>query len=457
MITSRRAALLVGATIIASAAALAITIAYLRGALAARSVYHLEAVFPDALGIREQARVYLAGVEVGEVQKVWLTPDLRARVRMALRKEVEVPIDTVAVVMSPGIAGVEKLIALIPGNSPQRATEGTELKGTKEPGISDIAPVAQETLQEMQKLVRTANTLLSDQQMQQSMRQTLENVEVASRRLTVLLKQAEKVLASAGNSFDSVVKDTHRATRLLPQVVNDLQALLEQSRELVLTAQHATESFDKFVSDEQLQQDLRDAARQMNILGGKLNQITEDIGKYTGDEELRQSVVGTVSEAQATLVQARQATERINQFVERLIQPGRIAIQPVEVSLDVYGLLRSSAFRTDLTLSFPYRNDRFIDLGVYDVTESNKFILQYGSKLASNLDLRYGLYASKPGVGFSWKLRPGMQLRVDAFDPNNLHVNTRANIPLGNDWSMWVGLDSLFRANQPLLGLRLVR
>ncbi|MCL6475347.1 MAG: MlaD family protein [Firmicutes bacterium] len=457
MMTPRKAVFLVGMTIILAGIWIAVTVIYLRGTLAARRVYHVEAVFPDALGIREQARVYLAGVEVGEVQKVWLTSDLQARVRLALRKDVRIPEDSLAVVMSPGIAGVDKMIALVPGKSPVEAQEGTVLRGTKEPGISDLAPVAQETLREVQRLVRSVNALIADPEMQAGIRQTLNNVEQASARLTVLIEQARGLLASTGRSLDAVVQDTRRSTRILPEVMADLKALLEQSRELVRTAQHATESFDRFVSDEQLQRNLREVAAEMNALSAKLNRIAEDIGKYTGDEELRENVRGTVAEARATLTEARQATERINRFVERLIQPGKLSIRPTEVSLDVYGLLRDGNFRTDLTLSFPYRDNRFFYLGVYDVTESNKFILQYGSQLAPTLDLRYGLYASKPGVGVDWRFKPGLHLRADAFDPNDLQINTRAKIQLSTDWSLWVGIDSLFDQNQPVLGVQLTR
>ena len=457
MMTPRKAVFLVGMTIILAGIWIAVTVIYLRGTLAARRVYHVEAVFPDALGIREQARVYLAGVEVGEVQEIWLTSDLQARVRLAVRKEVRIPEDSVAVVMSPGIAGVDKMIALVPGKSPVEAQEGTVLQGTKEPGISDLAPVAQETLQEVQRLVRSVNALIADPEMQAGIRQTLNNVERASARLTVLLEQARALLASTGRSLDAVVQDTRRSTRMLPEVVAELEALLQQSRELVRTAQHATESFDRFVSDERLQQNLREVAAEMNALSAKLNRIAEDIGKYTGDEELRENVRGTVAEARATLTEARQATERINRFVERLIQPGRLAIRPTEVSLDVYGLLRDGNFRTDLTLSFPYRDNRFFYLGVFDVTESNKFILQYGSQLAPTLDLRYGLYASKPGVGVDWRFTPRLHLRADVFDPNDLQINTRAKIQLNTDWSLWVGIDSLFGQNQPVLGVQLTR
>ena len=457
MITSRKAVFLVGITIILAVAWIAATVIYLRGNLAARRYYHVEVVFPDALGIRQQARVYLAGVEVGEVQKVWLTRDLRARVRLALRKEVSIPADSVAVVMSPGIAGVDKLISLLPGRSPVQAQEGTLLQGMKEPGISDLAPVVQETLQEVQRLVHSVNVLVSDPQMKSGIRQTLRNVEEASARFTVLIEQAQSLLASAGRSLDAVVQDTRRSTKMLPEVVANLEALLEQSRELMRTAQHATESFDRFVSDEQLQQNLRDIAREMNALSAKLNRIADDIGKYTGDEELRENVRGTVAEARATLAEAREATEKVNRFVERLIQPSKLSIKPLDLSLDVYGLLRDSSFRTDLTVSFPYRDNRFFYLGVYDVTESNKFILQYGSPLKPTLDLRYGLYASKPGVGIDWKMKPGLQFRVDVFNPNDLQINMRAKIQLDADWSLWAGIDSLFDQNQPVIGVQLTR
>lgn len=460
MITSRRAVFLVGLTIILAATWTIATVVYLRGALAARQVYHIEAVFPDALGIREQARVYLAGVEVGEVQKVWLTPDLRARVRMAVRRDVMIPEDSTAVVMSPGIAGVDKLIALVPGRSPRSAEEGSEIRGTKEPGISELAPTAQEALQDVQKMVRSLSELIDlyrDVEMQASIKRTLRNVEQASARLTVVADQAQKLLASAGKSFDAVVQDTRRSTRMLPQVVEDLQGLLEQSRELVRTAQHATESFDRFVSDERFQQSLRDLAQEMSVLSAKLNRIADDIGKYTGDEDLRQNVRTTVAEARVTLTEARQATEKVNRFVERLIQPSRLSIQPIDVSLDVYGRLRDGVFRTDLTVSFPYRDNRFFHLGIYDVTESNKFIVQYGSQMAPNLDLRYGLYASKPGVGVDWKVGRKLSLRADVFNPNDLQINTRARLSLGADWGLWIGVDSLFNGNQPVIGLQLTR
>jgi phospholipid/cholesterol/gamma-HCH transport system substrate-binding protein len=457
MITSRRAVFLVGLTKILAAAWVVAIVVYLRGTLAARRVYHVEVVFPDALGIREQARVYLAGVEVGEVQKIWLTTDLQARARLALRRDVVVPEDTVAVVMSPGIAGVDKLIALLPGRSPVPAQEGSVLKGAKEPGLSDIAPVAQRTLQEVQQLVRSVNALLNDTEMQASIKRTLRNVEQASERLVTLTEEARQLLSSTQRSLDTVAADARRTTNRLPTLVDELQGVLQQSRELLRTVQQATTSVERFLNDEDLQQQLRETARQMNLLGERLNRIAEDIGKYTGDEQLRQDVRSTVSEARATLTEARQATEKINRFVERLVRPVELPIQRVEVSLDVVGLLRSQMYRTDLTLTFPYRENRFINLGVYDITESNSFILQYGSYTTSSLGLRYGLYASKPGVGLDWKLTPNISLHADAFRPNDLQINARLRYRLNADWSLWAGLDSLFRDNQPVLGFRLTR
>lgn len=454
--SSRKAVFLVGLTVLLAGAWVVATVIYLRGALAARRFYHVEAVFPDALGIREQARVYLAGVEVGEVQRVWLTPDLQARVRIALRNEVSIPDDTVAVVMSPGIAGVDKLIALIPGKSPVVAQEGATLRGIKEPGITDIAPVAQQTLQEVQELVRSANEWLTDAEMRASIKQTLRNVENASARLTALAEQTSQLLASAQRTLETTSMDVQGSIRPLPQVMEEFRALLIRSREAVNAAEQLVESVNRLVSDEQLQQSLRDTAREMSVLSTQLNRIAEDISKYTGDEEMRQNVRATVAEARATLAEARQATEKINRFVERLVQPAGVSLRPLDVSLDLYGLLRERTFRTDLTLTLPYRDNHFFYLGLYDATESNRFIVQYGTT-TPQLSLRYGLYASKPGVGIDWRLSPRLHLRADAFNPKDLQINARARLQLDADWSLWAGVDSLFRDNQPVVGLQITR
>ncbi len=70
---------------------------------------------------------------------------------------------------------------------------------------------------------------------------------------------------------------------------------------------------------------------------------------------------------------------------------------------------------------------------------------------------RYGLYASKLGVGLDLQTGAGMKLRLDAYDPNRLTVDAKSYVKINDDGSLWVGADSLLRHTTPTLGVRLSR
>lgn len=457
MMSSRKAAFLVGISVILASAWVVALVIYLRGSLATQRAYWVEAVFEDAQGIRPQARVYLAGVEVGEVQDVMLTPDFRARVRLAIRKDVVIPEDTVAVVASPGLAGVDRLISLLPGKSPRPVREGTILKGIRQPSLTDVAPVAQQALLEVQQLVQSANRWLNDPQLEASLKQTLSNLEVTSARLIALSEQTSSLLKGMERSVDTLTLEARQPIRNLSVVMKDLQTLLQRSSELVTTAQQAIQHIERLATDEQMLNDLRTTTTRMRELSERLNRIAEDVSLYTGDEQLRENLRVAVAEARATLTEARQATTNINRFVERLVQPRGVSVGTVDFSLDLLSELQENTFRTDFTVSVPYREGRYFYVGLYDITESNRIIAQYGSALLPTLNLRYGLYASKPGVGLDWNLRPGLQLRADLFNPNDLQMDLRAKIRLTPDWNLWVGVERLLDENRPVFGVQISR
>ena len=71
--------------------------------------------------------------------------------------------------------------------------------------------------------------------------------------------------------------------------------------------------------------------------------------------------------------------------------------------------------------------------------------------------LRYGVYASKLGVGFDWGAPLGTRFRLDAYDPNSFKLDARALLKVNNDFSLWLGADSLFKRTTPVIGVRLTR
>jgi phospholipid/cholesterol/gamma-HCH transport system substrate-binding protein len=79
--------------------------------------YPLEARFTSVTGLKVGAQVEIAGVQVGQVESIFLDPkDQRALVRFKIREGIELGDDVIASVKTAGLLG-DKFIQLSPGGS----------------------------------------------------------------------------------------------------------------------------------------------------------------------------------------------------------------------------------------------------------------------------------------------------------------------------------------------------
>ena len=80
--------------------------------------YSLKAEFDNVSGVKKGSAIQLAGVVVGSVEKVELSPDNVALVHLRLDKGIQVPADSIASVKSQGIIG-DKYIQISLGGDPE--------------------------------------------------------------------------------------------------------------------------------------------------------------------------------------------------------------------------------------------------------------------------------------------------------------------------------------------------
>ena len=78
--------------------------------------YNIYANFDNASGLKTGASVEVAGVEVGRVSAIQITPQYQARVSMKLHTGVKIHDDAIASIRTKGIIG-DKFVKLSPGNS----------------------------------------------------------------------------------------------------------------------------------------------------------------------------------------------------------------------------------------------------------------------------------------------------------------------------------------------------
>ncbi len=92
--------------------------------------YQLSAVFDNVSGLKTGAVVEVAGVDVGRVESIRLTPEYQAKVNMSLTRGLKVHDDAFASVRTKGIIG-DKFIKLSPGSSEKVLPSGGRITNTE--------------------------------------------------------------------------------------------------------------------------------------------------------------------------------------------------------------------------------------------------------------------------------------------------------------------------------------
>ncbi len=108
-----------------------LTWAYSRANVGGVDGYHVVAVFDRVDGLEIGADVRLAGIPVGEVVEMRLDPaTYRAEVVLAVRRDVPLPRDTAAAIVSTSLLG-SKYVALTPGAEEEMLAEGDRITITQ--------------------------------------------------------------------------------------------------------------------------------------------------------------------------------------------------------------------------------------------------------------------------------------------------------------------------------------
>jgi phospholipid/cholesterol/gamma-HCH transport system substrate-binding protein len=123
--------LIVGLFVLAGLAALAYISIQVGGvAYTGPGGLELHATFEEVGGLRPRAPVAIAGVKVGQVEKIELAPDMRARVTLDLDPGLELPSDTSARIVTSGLLG-DQFVTLEPGAEEDMLESGGEIDFTE--------------------------------------------------------------------------------------------------------------------------------------------------------------------------------------------------------------------------------------------------------------------------------------------------------------------------------------
>ena len=447
--------------------------------------FRVRVVFPDTRGLLAQAPVRMNGVKIGNVKDIELDMQTRKPIvtlSIARKYRNAIPDDS-KILISTGLLVSNPQIEIVPGSS-ETPMDPNALYYGEEP-LSTLAQISPETdrivkefsaaleamsprltrsMEHVEGILRRTETMMADfgvisgrarriasnPRIEKTLKGALVDLEAIS-------SQARKTTETFGSELQALMK---RNSGRVDDLVTGMFDLLQRFTDTVDAARGLVTRLAEQVNDPRLQQSLQETLDLTKATIARFNQVASDVHMLLGDAEVQGDLKATLTSVREATESGKKVAADMSRLVERLNLPSggpKFGIGQPGLNIEFGGRGTQPYFRSNIGVRFPLGKGNTFDLGVFDFAESNKLTAQYGTPFEGVGMFRYGLFASKLGVGLELNAPSGVEVVLDAYDPNRLTVDARAFLKLNSDWSLWMGADSVFRHTSPSLGVRLRR
>jgi len=473
---------------------------YLRGVYSSAKTYAFSVDFKNARGVTTGAAVQMAGVQIGRVESVNLTPENVARLRLRVDGKYPIP-NKARFTIATGLLASTAIVNVdpAPGGS-QIVDNEPKLTGTDAPNIDTAVAQGQEILMSATKITRVLEKLITSPQNQrdlertrESLARTTQNLARASESLPRLVRSVEQQEVSLARQAQELAADLRAAGASAPRIARNIEGLsgdvrgvlsenrasLREAADNIAGTTSAIRGLTDQINDEiktgNLKQNLAATSDNLRSISQRFDAIAANFERLSGDPRLTADLRETLTNVRDTSASVRNLASRI----ETIRIPGERrpratsggtpapppAPRPAPSSLLTEpGIVLDSVFdtnaervRLDANFTLLGAQGRFYRAGIFDLTERNRLNLQLGQPvLGGRSALRYGLIRGKLGGGLDTRVGP-LFVRADLYDPNRLTLDLRARARVSDTTSALFGLESAGSDNRATIGVQISR
>lgn len=258
--------------------------------------YTLKTYFSSASGVHEGSEVHLAGIEVGNVKTIQLSPfndpnrAVEIVMRVTRRYQDQIHADSIASIQTAGLLGDSYIdisrggpgSPALPNNGELKSEQPSNIKAVMQ-NANDVVTnlrVLSSTLNDITQQIKTGNgsvhQFLYDQTLYTRMNDTAAGME----RMVSNMENGQGTLGKMMVD-DSVYKQTVETLNRLNQVMDDIQ--------------HGKGSVAKFLTDPSVYDDLKKLMARTNAVVEKMNTGQGTMGKMMNDPQLYDRLNTTVA------------------------------------------------------------------------------------------------------------------------------------------------------------------
>jgi len=399
----------------------------------------VEVLFDSVAGLDVKSAVRVAGVRVGKVDSIRLTPEGRALVTLAINENVHLHQGATAKVTELGLLG-EKYIELDPGAAGAPAFSGGQpIPGSQVPSLTEVTGQVSQIATDVKAITASMRTALGDQEGERRLVEIVENIRAITTQVRLLIQQNQENVNATASNFRAIT-DNLRVE--IPKVAASIDRL--------------TTSLGDTVGDNR--EDVRSIVENLKALSADLRTTNDNLGAITGQIRSGQGTVGKLiysDEAHDKLTSALASVESgVDELKNTLGRADRLGLD-LGIRSDYYSGLdkpETGAFsgnsRSAISLDLRPNpeNNRFYRVELADDPRGKKStkVIDYtitlpdGSKQTitteeekldrsylisaqagwalDNWDLRLGLFDSTGGVGADYAIGDRLKITGEAFD-----------------------------------------
>jgi len=283
--------------------------------------YPLNIYFDSAAGLSPNAQVRVAGVRVGDVEKVALENG-KAKVTFRLPKDVVLYKDAKAYLKSEGFLG-EKYMEITPGTpgNPKVEPNGIIEQGAPPTDVEQFLSNMSAVREDLKEVIKPLGEVLKSIDAKK-VEAIVNNVDKFSGQLTGLAKDSKETIERAKGAFSSMEdignklkKGEGTLGKLITDetIYRDAKEVVEKVKETAETLKNVSDKIErgegtlgKLIQDESLYNEAKETLHSMKGIAEKVEKGEGTLGKLISDDTL-------AKEAEKTMKKVQKAAEGVQE------------------------------------------------------------------------------------------------------------------------------------------------
>ena len=394
----------VGAFALGGAIALAGIITFMGAFSFGKKGYELRIDYPQVSGLMPGHVVRYAGVQVGTVKKLNVSPD-KVEVIAEIDDNIKIPQGSVFTIAADGIMG-EKYVHIVPPHKPGQGfiSEGSTLKGAPGGGMDEFFANSGDLVVRMEKIATAFENVFGDKEVQESMKKGFKNMQGITENMNTFTKVMAEVAVTNQQDITQMIHQINELTHRMNGTASYIESIMKGVDNNGETGKNIAA----------IAKNMADTTQRMeNIV-----QVLETVAK---DPVTQQSL-------KETLVNVKETSAKANRIMGALTE--------AKISADAGYSAKGSDWRGNLGVTISPSDKNFLYMGSYDIGEANKFDFIMGRKMG-NAAVSMGAMQGELGVGLSYDLGRDFKLYSQLYDFDDAKVRLGGELRLTDTFSLY--------------------